>query len=354
MSHFCLIKEPAAYLAHDWDLIADAASRPYWLDHFAAHFTETLNHASKQYGRPAAKKIESARRAFAQTIEALRSDPASLPGGRLNIVELCRAREKVLREHGLADPFGHIKRRENASAVELYGQVVRRLHAMSGRDKWLHLIQSVFAGNVFDLGSAATMHLAHEPTDFLATAEDTKPRPWFVDDFDRLADDLPDAPPTKWTKAVVFVDNAGSDFILGIMPLVREFALYGTQVVLAANELPSLNDMTVDETIEVLENLAAVDPDLAALIQGELFQVVSSGNDIPLIDLSNVSDELNEAAADADLVILEGMGRSVETNFDAEFTVDAIWLALLKDEKVASHFGAGLFDCVCKYVPVDG
>jgi len=85
-----------------------------------------------------------------------------------------------------------------------------------------------------------------------------------------------------------------------------------------------------------------------------MFDVVSSGNDIPLIDLSEVSDELNEAASDADLVILEGMGRSVETNFDADFTVDAIWLALLKDEKVASHFGAGLFDCVCKYVPVDG
>ena len=46
----------------------------------------------------------------------------------------------------------------------------------------------------------------------------------------------------------MFVDNAGRDLILGVMPLVREMALAGTMIVLAANELPSINDITVDET----------------------------------------------------------------------------------------------------------
>jgi uncharacterized protein with ATP-grasp and redox domains len=184
--------------------------------------------------------------------------------------------------------------------------------------------------------------------------EQTKPRPWFVDDYDRLAEDLLLAPPTKWTKAIVFVDNAGSDFILGVMPLARELSLGGTQIVLAANELPSLNDITVDEAIDVVERLAARDSDLAALIEAGMFEVVSTGNDIPLIDLADVSDELNAAAEDADLVLIEGMGRAVESNLDAEFTVDALRLACVKDEAVADHIGGQLFDCVCKYTPVEG
>ena len=47
------------------------------------------------------------------------------------------------------------------------------------------------------------------------------------------------------------------------------------------------------------------------------------------------------------------MGRGVESNFDASFTVDALRLALLKDEHVAAGIGAALFDCICKYVPKD-
>ena len=100
-----------------------------------------------------------------------------------------------------------------------------------------------------------------------------------------------------------------------------------------------------------VERLAALDEDLAALVSGEMFEVVSTGNDLPLIDLSNVTDELNLAAADADLVILEGMGRAIESNLDAKFTVDTLHLALLKDEAVAARVGGQLYDCVCKYTP---
>jgi len=85
-----------------------------------------------------------------------------------------------------------------------------------------------------------------------------------------------------------------------------------------------------------------------------MFEVVSSGNDIPLIDLSEVSDELNEAAADAELVVLEGMGRAIESNYDAAFKVDTLHLALLKDPLVAARVGGEVYDCVCKYTPADG
>lgn len=353
MSHFCLLRDPDNYVAHDWKLTDDEVACKYWLDLFANHFESTLDHAATRYGRRSTSKIEAARKQFSQVIDQLREDPASLAEGNLDIMTLCQLREKALRSNGLGDPFSHIKERENASAVELYPQVVRKVHAMENDDMWLHLIEGVFAGNIFDLGSPATMGLAHESVDFLATAEQTKARPWLTDDFDRLLDDLRPAPPTKWGKAVVFVDNAGSDLILGIMPLVRELALGGTAIILAANELPSLNDVTADETADIVENLAMIDHDLAALIEAGMFEVVSTGNDVPLIDLSDVSDELNEASQDADLVILEGMGRAVESNYDAAFSVDSIHLALLKDPAVSKRLGGEVYDCICKYTMAD-
>jgi type II pantothenate kinase len=351
MNHFRLLSDPATYVAHDWDLVVDAPARRHWLDHFAKHFEVMLAHAATQYGRKASRQIAAAREQFIQAIDKLREDPAALPTGRLNILELCRLRDTTLRTHGLPDPFKHVKERENASATALYPAVIRKLHALSGQDRWLHLVKCVFAGNVFDLGSQATMHLAAEPTDFLTAMANGKPRPWLIDDYDRLAEDLKSIPPAKWSKAVVFVDNAGSDFVLGIMPLVRELALAGTKIVLAANELPSLNDITADETVVVLEHLAGADEDLATLISAGMFEVVSTGNGSPLIDLSEVSEELNEAAADAEVVILIGMGRAVESNLDASFRVDALRLALLKDAAVAERIGGALFDCVCKYTP---
>lgn len=349
MSHFCLLSRPEEYAAESWDLVADAEARAYWLDHFASHFDATLQHALAQYGRPAGKRIDAARERFAAVIEKLRQAPDSLPDGKLSVMRLCRLREKALRDHDLPDPFGHIKKRENASAVEMYPDVVQKLHSMPPEERWLHVIQGVFAGNIFDLGSAATMHLAGEATDFVTTAEELKPRPWLVDDFDTLAEGLLAAPPMPWTKAVVFADNAGCDFVLGMMPMIREMALEGTTVVLAANEQPSLNDITADEAVDVIERLAALDPDLDALIVGGMLEVVSSGNDIPLIDFSEVSDELNAASGDADLVVVEGMGRAIESNFDTEFKVSALRLALLKDEEVARRVGGNLYDAVCAY-----
>jgi type II pantothenate kinase len=76
---------------------------------------------------------------------------------------------------------------------------------------------------------------------------------------------------------------------------------------------------------------------------------ISTGTGEPLIDLSAVSDDLNTAAKDADLIILEGMGRGVESNLDAAFSCDALNLAMLKDLAVAHRIGGKLYDVVCRF-----
>ncbi len=352
MNPFVLLRDPATYKAEEVDLVTDEAAREYWLSHFQKHFHECMKYAADEYGKNAGNQIDEARTEFSGLMSQLSDDPTSLPCGELSVITLDRLREEVLRKNGLRDPYRKLKRRLNEEAAELFPQVCRKLHAMKPDQRYLHLVECIFAGNMHDLGSENTMHLTGSPTEFLQQVEQSPDRPWLVDDFDLLLDDFVAVPP-MWAKAVLFIDNAGADFILGMMPLAREMALRGTAIVLAANEEPALNDMTVDETVEFVQLLAMKDPDLDALIQGGWFEVVSTGSTIPLLDLSNVSDELNAAAEDAELVVLEGMGRAVETNYNAEFISDSLRLARIKSGHVADRLGGKTFDCVCKYVQVD-
>lgn len=351
MSHFCLLSDPEHYSVQDWDLVQDATGREYWLKHFASHMEQVLAAAEKRYGPAVRGRTAKARQAFAADLDRLRQKPDGLPHGLLRVIDLCRLREKALRDNKLPDPFGHIKQRENAAALEVYPGVLERLDAMDPEARWLHLIECAFAGNIFDLGSGPTMKYAESKVDFLQVLADLPRRPWLIDHYDQLEPFLPVDGVAQWTKAVFFVDNAGADFVLGTMPLARALALDGVRIVLAANEQPSLNDVTADETVALVESLAARDGALSDLIEAGMFEVASSGNDLPLIDLSSVSDELNEAAADADLVVLVGMGRGVESNFDTPFACDALRLCMLKDEAIAARVGGKVFDVVCKFTP---
>ena len=132
---------------------------------------------------------------------------------------------------------------------------------------------------------------------------------------------------------------------LGMVPLCRYLAGRGTEVVIAANELPTLNDMACSDIHALWPQLLAAEPSLARLP----IRVVSTGTGEPLIDLLSVSDELNDEAAGADLVILEGMGRALESNFDAAFDCDALKLAMIKEEFVAAWLGGKVFDVVCRF-----
>jgi type II pantothenate kinase len=180
--------------------------------------------------------------------------------------------------------------------------------------------------------------------DFLAIRSAIAPRPWLIDDYDRLAGRLAGQ---AYRKVVFFIDNAGSDFILGVLPMIRWFAQRGTQVVLAANDRPTLNDMTIEDVRRWWPAILEAEPSLAELP----IELTGTGTGEPLIDLSAVSPSLNAAACDADLIILEGMGRGVESNMDARFHCDSLILAMIKDAVVAARHGGKVFDVVCRFRP---
>jgi type II pantothenate kinase len=176
-------------------------------------------------------------------------------------------------------------------------------------------------------------------------------RPWLVDQFDALADAVlakgEGGPRHK--QMLFFTDNAGSEFVLGVLPFCRLIAKRGTRVVIAANRLPALNDMTVAEVKGLLPRLCAVDEELDRLVKGGRVVAIDSGGTAPLIDLRLVSSEVNAFARETDLIVLEGMGRGLESNFEAKFTCDAMKIAMIKEEIVARRHGGKNFDTVCRF-----
>ena len=74
-----------------------------------------------------------------------------------------------------------------------------------------------------------------------------------------------------------------------MVPLARELVMRGTEVILSANSIPAINDITAAELSPALNEISKVDPVIKrALIEGTL-SVVASGNDLPVIDLRYVS-----------------------------------------------------------------
>ncbi|KAH0466155.1 hypothetical protein IEQ34_006258 [Dendrobium chrysotoxum] len=186
---------------------------------------------------------------------------------------------------------------------------------------------------------------AKDGLSFLASCQNLVSRPWVIDDLDSFKASWAKK---SWKKAIIFVDNSGADIVLGILPFARELLRRGTQVVLAANDLPSINDVTYPELVEIISKLKDEKGQLVGVDASGLL-VVNSGNDLPVIDLANVSPELAYLASDADLVVLEGMGRSIETNLYAQMKCDSVKIGMVKHPEVAQFLGGRLYDCVFKY-----
>jgi type II pantothenate kinase len=345
---FVKLADPASYVCCPWELHADTDARAYWVDFFRRHIPGVLKlgiAAAVARGaseRDVRARAESCRVEFVSRLNAFAGAPDQF--GPVTIHTLNRWCDGALREHGFPDAFVDLKNRENERMLPLLPAVCRQVDSLDGPAKLASLVTGVFAGNIFDMGSepVAKLFLDGRP-DFDAVRRTLKPRPWLFDDYDALAARLLARP--VYRKAVYFVDNAGSDFLLGAIPFIRHLAQSGTQVVMAANEYPTLNDMTVHDIRAWWPRVLETEPFLRELP----ISVVSTGTGEPLIDLAEVSDELNAAAADADLVVIEGMGRGVESNLDVRLTCDALNIAMIKDPDVARHVNGDLYDLVCRF-----
>jgi damage-control phosphatase, subfamily II, stand-alone protein len=345
MSPFVKLADPSNYVADRWDLTADDEARNYWVPFFVEHIRTILRLGVEAAVARGEDTGSAQRRADAceQKFRAVFGQYLAHPKGVVTILTLDTWRDQLLREFGFTDCFIDLKNRENEKTLPLLPVVCRELDAHDEPRRLRAAIEGIFAGNIFDMGAKATAKafLGKSP-DFFNIRQTLPPRPWLIDDFDRLNQRWQEM---RYRKVIFFIDNAGSDFLLGALPLARWLAQRGTHIVLAANEHPTLNDMTAADVRGWWPRICKAEPSFATLP----FEIVSTGTAEPLIDLGQVSAELNAAAADADLVIIEGMGRGVETNLDAAFTCDALNIAMIKDEMVAKRNGGKVFDVVCRF-----
>nr|AXY97828.1 Pantothenate kinase 2 [Populus tomentosa] len=374
---FPQLADPKMYEPNTIDL-ADHSELEYWFTVLSDHLPDLVDKAVASEGGTddSKRRGDAFAHAFSAHLARLMEEPAAY--GKLGLANLLELREECLREFQFVDAYRSIKQRENEASLAVLPDLLVELDSMTEETRLLTLIEGVLAANIFDWGSRACVELYHKGTiiEIYRMSRNKMQRPWRVDDFDAFKERMlgsGDKKPCPHKRALLFVDNSGADVILGMLPLARELLRHGTEVVLVANSLPALNDVTAMELPDIVAE-AAKHCDIlrrAAEAGGLLvdamintsdgskdnsssvpLMVVENGCGSPCIDLRQVSSELAAAAKDADLIVLEGMGRALHTNFNARFKCEALKLAMVKNQRLAEKLIEGnLYDCVCRYEP---
>ena len=306
-----------------------------------------------------------------------RVESDSYQGGTLlNVVS---EKEKLLREYGLPDLFRAVKAAENALCSDVLFQSLRD-DVDNSEDSLKASIEIALAGNLFDAGAAQAVQnvvggtafkgdsnkFAFKNSEDLQFAFEASRRrvrnsEWLCDDLDKLR-------ANEYDRVCVFCDNAGAD-VLGMTLLARELAkrTKGAKVALIANELAALNDVTINELEEFYEACEQHDRNcLQKYRENGKIVLLSSGQSSTLLNLNTTGKDVNDWVKCEDtvsrsdmeggklrwLVVLDGMGRSLESNWECgkyvQPHVDVLNLAMVKSEINANRLGANVYDCVCK------
>ncbi len=381
------------YVADTIDVNADVSEMAYWVGVLQDQLPTVMEKAASSQGNTQ----EAMERAsmFAQSLDACLSRYRSHQSSAVDRVELSNlfeVREELLREAGFQDVYRVDKQRENAAALEALEDLLADLDRLDPPARLLSLIQGALAANIFDWGARACVNLYQTAT-ILDMYQDARARlstrPWRVDDFDEFREVWLSkwANNEKWVapyrRTMIFVDNAGADVVLGVIPLARELLRGGAEVILAANSRPAINDITCEELMDVINAAAKICPIIkAAWDRGLLgraanthsrvppprglmervtsvgnlsslgntanfnrssfdegrgedglgepepscakLYVVENGQGSPCLDLNRVSKEVGDATVGTDLVIFIGMGTCVSAPACSPVSTDAL------------------------------
>ncbi|CAG9461150.1 unnamed protein product [Pedinophyceae sp. YPF-701] len=261
---FPLLADPGGYEPNTVDIIDDPEEREYWLSVLLQQvpMVEEKAFRSDANAANARRRAHAFARALTAHLHRLKAEPGAY--GRLGLAEIFEMREECLREFNFRDAYRLDKAQENTAAIEVLPDLFRELDAMPPAARLLPLIEGVLAANIFDWGSRACVELYKNGT-ILEIYRDARARlskrPWRADDFDALSEQWHGmlAGGSFYRRALLFVDNAGADLVLGMIPLARELLRHGTDVVMAANSLPAINDVTAGELEAVLQATAHMD-----------------------------------------------------------------------------------------------
>uniref|UniRef100_A0A0E0EU68 Pantothenate kinase 2 n=1 Tax=Oryza meridionalis TaxID=40149 RepID=A0A0E0EU68_9ORYZ len=333
---FPLLEDPKMYEPNTIDL--DLNEYKYWFKVLSDHLSDLVDKAVASEGGTddAKRRGDAFAHAFSAHLARLMEEPAAY--GKFGLANLLELREECLREFQFVDAYVSIKQRENEASLAVLPDLLMELDSMNEEARLLALIEGVLAANIFDWGSRAC-----------------------IDDFDMFKKRmLADKKGQPYKRALLFVDNSGADVVLGMIPLARELLRNGTEVVLVANSLPALNDVTANELPGIVAEAAKHCGILrkAAEAGGLIFDAMAGIQDdlkdepvsVPLMVVEN---GCGSPCIDFRQLILEGMGRSLHTNLNARFKCDTLKLAMVKNQRLAEKlFNGNIYDCICKFEPV--
>ncbi|GAB1608741.1 pantothenate kinase 4-like [Argonauta hians] len=347
-----LLRDLPTYHPDTVDLTMDTAARTYWLQ----CFTQMVDKISQQAIKsdPASSDVQQRaamfRAKYLQRLAELGTNPCSY--GTLTVRSLLNTIGHFLQEFRFTDAYSQVKLSENELSLSLLPECLSVLEQQGGEERLYSLVKGVLAGNMFDWGAHKVVNIMEsQQFGFKQAMDKIQARPWLVDDFDLWVKRRMSGPAYKC--AVVFCDNSGADIVLGLFPFVKDLILEHTKVILCANSQPSLNDIVHSELKIILKRFADLDPVIGqAVAKGQLL-VMESGQGSPCLDLRLIDKELasHMVQSGTDLVILEGMGRAIHTNYDAHFSCDSLKMAILKNDWLAQRLGGKIFDVVFKYEP---
>ncbi len=267
-------------------------------------------------------------------------------------------REHLLQAFGLTDPYLDIKTREGDAILSAAraaceaawsdGLKLENADVTSPAvfEPLVGILAEMYAGNLFDLGSKLTQEAFRSGTLAIATAGE-KQKPWIRERLAQLpsaALDLILPQPIPLTepgagKVLLFADNAGPDFLLGILPAALYWARHWS-VWVVVNSMPASSDITISEARNYFKLLSdSKDSAFYQALDSGRLNLVESGTGTPGIDMRHVGAELNQTAADAAWLVLEGQGRGVETNWTSRFSCPVFHIAMVKDSMVAREIG---------------
>uniref|UniRef100_A0A8C1FAT7 4'-phosphopantetheine phosphatase n=1 Tax=Cyprinus carpio carpio TaxID=630221 RepID=A0A8C1FAT7_CYPCA len=345
-----LLQDPTSYIPDTVDLTEDVLAREYWLYCFEEALDGVVKRAiASQKDQPkAVERAEKFRQKYRHKLQTLRHQPFAY--GSLTVRSLLDTREHCLNEFNFPDPYSKIKQKENDMALKYYLKVVKSVEELSWEQRQFTLVKGLLAGNVFDWGAKAVSDVLESDPEFgfEQAKQQLQERPWLVDAYNQWIERLK-GPPHKC--ALFFVDNSGIDIILGVFPFIRELLIRGTEVVLASNSGPALNDVTNSELQILTERIAAMDPVIHTALKEDRLALVQNGSSSPCLDLSRLDKVLATVVRErgTDLVIIEGMGRAIHTNYYAMLSCESLKLAVIKNSWLAERLGGKIFSVVFKY-----
>ncbi len=208
--------DPATYRPCEWDLAADPRGRAYWVRLFTTHLDLLTDLIAHEYPRTNGRQVAAFRQDYMATMRSFDADSERFAPA--DVLRLTALRRDLLTRHRFPAPFLGVKQRENEAALALLPGVLAELEGLPADAQLEALAVGLMAGNIFDLGSPATIAQYQAGLAGFREARARQPaRPWLIDDLERWQARWRAAP---YRHVFWFVDNAGSDIWLGCIPLV--------------------------------------------------------------------------------------------------------------------------------------